>query len=38
MSASAITLLAVSMVLLWGGLTAAVVNLLRHPDLTAAED
>lgn len=38
MSASAITLLVVSMLLLWGGLGAAIVNLVRHPDLSAEDD
>lgn len=34
MSVSAIILLAVSIVVLWGGLGLAIVNLLRHPDLS----
>ncbi|MDE3722127.1 MULTISPECIES: methionine/alanine import family NSS transporter small subunit [Nocardiopsis] len=32
MSTSAIVMMIVSMVLLWGGLIAAVVHLRRHPD------
>ncbi len=32
MTGSAIALLAVSMVMLWGGLAVAIVNLMRHPD------
>ncbi|MFD6100639.1 methionine/alanine import family NSS transporter small subunit [Nocardiopsis flavescens] len=36
MSMGAITMMVVSMVLLWGGLVAAVVHLRRHPE--APED
>ncbi|WP_159943503.1 MULTISPECIES: methionine/alanine import family NSS transporter small subunit [unclassified Nocardiopsis] len=32
MSTSAIIMMVVSIVLLWGGLTAAVLHLRRHPD------
>ncbi len=32
MSTSAIVMLIVSIVLLWGGLAAAVVHLWRHPE------
>ncbi len=32
MTTSALVLMGVSIVMLWGGLAAAVVNLLRHPD------
>ncbi|EPH15219.1 methionine/alanine import family NSS transporter small subunit [Dermabacter hominis] len=38
MNASAVVLLIVSMLMLWGGLGAAIVNLLRHPDLSAEDD
>ncbi|MCT1867137.1 methionine/alanine import family NSS transporter small subunit [Dermabacter sp. p3-SID358] len=38
MNASAITLLIVAMLMLWGGLGAAIVNLVRHPDLSAEDD
>lgn len=34
MTPSAIALLSVSIVVLWGGLAVAVTNLLRHPDLS----
>jgi hypothetical protein len=33
MSASAITMMVISMALLWGGLIAAVVHLRRHPEV-----
>lgn len=32
MSTSAIVMMVLSMVLLWGGLAAAVVHLLRNPE------
>lgn len=32
MSAEAITMLVISMVLLWGGLGLAIFNLVRHPE------
>ena len=38
MNASAIALLVVSMLMLWGGLGAAITNLVRHPDLSAEDD
>ncbi|MCT1789390.1 methionine/alanine import family NSS transporter small subunit [Dermabacter hominis] len=38
MNASAIALLVVSMLMLWGGLGAAIINLVRHPDLSAGDD
>mgnify|MGYP002655629354 FL=1 len=38
MNASAVVLLIVSMLMLWGGLGAAIVNLLRHPDLSTEDD
>lgn len=36
MSAGAITMMVVSMALLWGGMIAAIVHLRRHPE--APED
>ncbi|ADG78773.1 Methionine and alanine importer, small subunit OS=Tsukamurella paurometabola (strain ATCC 8368 / DSM / CCUG 35730 / CIP 100753 / JCM 10117 / KCTC 9821 /NBRC 16120 / NCIMB 702349 / NCTC 13040) OX=521096 GN=Tpau_2163 PE=4 SV=1 [Tsukamurella paurometabola] len=33
MNASAIAMLAVSIVVVWGGLVAAVINFRRHPEL-----
>lgn len=38
MNASAVVLLIVSMLMLWGGLGAAIINLVRHPDLSAEDD
>ncbi|MCK9872130.1 methionine/alanine import family NSS transporter small subunit [Nocardiopsis dassonvillei] len=32
MTTSAIVMMAVSMILLWGGLIAAIVHLRRHPE------
>lgn len=32
MSAQAITMLVISMLLLWGGLGLAIFNLVRHPE------
>ncbi|MBE1458330.1 hypothetical protein H4W79_002544 [Nocardiopsis terrae] len=32
MSASAITMMVISMVVLWGGLVAAILHLRNHPD------
>jgi hypothetical protein len=32
MSASAIVMMVVSIALLWGGLTAAILHLRRHPE------
>jgi hypothetical protein len=34
MSASAIVMLCVAIVTVWGGLAAAVVNIVRHPEDT----
>ncbi|MEU0490115.1 methionine/alanine import family NSS transporter small subunit [Nocardiopsis sp. NPDC006139] len=33
MSASAITMMVISMALLWGGLITAIVHLRRHPEV-----
>ncbi|WP_306368480.1 methionine/alanine import family NSS transporter small subunit [Nocardiopsis sp. CC223A] len=33
MSASAIVMMIISMVVLWGGLAAAVLHLRRHPEV-----
>ncbi|MCS6711505.1 methionine/alanine import family NSS transporter small subunit [Brachybacterium sp. EF45031] len=33
MSASAIAMLLIAIATLWGGLAAAIVNILRHPEL-----
>lgn len=32
MSASAITMMAIALLTVWGGLAAAVVNTVRHPE------
>lgn len=32
MSASAIIMMAVAILTVWGGLAAAVVNIVRHPE------
>ncbi|PDP88162.1 hypothetical protein CQJ94_08530 [Glycomyces fuscus] len=32
MTVSAIIMMAISIVLVWGGLTAAIVHLRRHPE------
>lgn len=37
MSASAITMMIVSIVLVWGGLTTAIIHLRRHPDESGTE-
>ncbi|ARQ70866.1 methionine/alanine import family NSS transporter small subunit [Streptomyces marincola] len=37
MSASAIVMMIVTMLVVWGGLTAAVVTLRRHPDERSPE-
>ncbi|MFL1377538.1 MULTISPECIES: methionine/alanine import family NSS transporter small subunit [unclassified Nocardiopsis] len=37
MSASAITMMVISMALLWGGLIAAIVHLRRHPEVPDEE-
>lgn len=34
MSASAVVMMIVSIVTVWGGLVAAVVNIVRHPEAT----
>lgn len=36
MTGTAVTMMIVAMVTVWGGLIAAVVNLIRHPEV--AED
>ena len=36
MSASAVVMMIVAIVTVWGGLAAAVVNIVRHPE--SAED
>mgnify|MGYP001236396030 FL=1 len=37
MSTSAILMMIVSIVLVWGGLVAAIVHLRRHPDESGAD-
>jgi len=37
MTAAAITFMVIAMVTVWGGLAAAIVNLVRHPEQTEAE-
>ena len=37
MSVSAIVMMIVAIVTVWGGLTAAVVNLARHPEAPEEE-
>lgn len=37
MSTSAIIMMIVSIVLVWGGLVAAIVHLRRHPDESGTE-
>jgi hypothetical protein len=32
MTSSAIVMMILSIVLLWGGLAAAIIHLMRHPD------
>lgn len=34
MSASAVVMMIVAIVTVWGGLAAAVVNIVRHPEAT----
>ncbi|WP_116247362.1 methionine/alanine import family NSS transporter small subunit [Nocardiopsis sp. FIRDI 009] len=38
MSTSAIIMMAVSMLLLWGGLAAAIINLRRNPEEPEHQD
>ncbi len=38
MSISAILMLVVAIVIIWGGLGLALLNLHRHPDLDALDD
>lgn len=37
MTATAVIMMIVAMVTVWGGLIAAIVNLARHPDAAADE-
>lgn len=37
MTTTAIVMMIVAMVTIWGGLIAAVVNLVRHPEAADAE-
>lgn len=37
MTATAIVMMIIAMVTIWGGLIAAVVNLARHPESAEAE-
>ncbi len=37
MNGSAMTLMAIAMVLIWGGLIASVIHLIKHPDLPLEE-
>jgi len=37
MSTSAIVMMAVSIIVLWGGLIASVIHLRRHPEEPGAE-
>lgn len=37
MTPTAIVMLVISIVTVWGGLVAAVVNLARHPEVADAE-
>lgn len=37
MTASAVTMMIVAMVTVWGGLIAAIVNLARHPEIAETE-
>ncbi|ALX66318.1 methionine/alanine import family NSS transporter small subunit [Microbacterium sp. XT11] len=37
MSATAVVMMIIAMVTVWGGLIAAVVNLARHPEVADAE-
>ncbi|MEI7056326.1 methionine/alanine import family NSS transporter small subunit [Nocardioides sp. CCNWLW239] len=38
MSGSAIVMMLIAMLVIWGGLAAAVVNLRRSPDLPHADE
>lgn len=38
MSTSAIAMMIVAIVLVWGSLLASVIHLTRHPDETAGDD
>lgn len=37
MSATAIVMMIISMITVWGGLVAAIVNLARHPEAADSE-
>jgi hypothetical protein len=37
MSVTAVVMMIIAMVTVWGGLIAAVVNLARHPEVADAE-
>ncbi|WP_217182708.1 methionine/alanine import family NSS transporter small subunit [Streptomyces sp. AC495_CC817] len=37
MSATAVIMMIVAMITVWGGLIAAVVNLARHPEVAETE-
>lgn len=37
MSTTAIVMMIVSMITVWGGLVAAIVNLARHPEAAESE-
>jgi hypothetical protein len=37
MSATAIVMMIISMITVWGGLIAAIVNLARHPESADSE-
>lgn len=37
MSATAVVMMIVAMVTVWGGLIAAIVNLARHPEVAESE-
>nr|WP_201471100.1 methionine/alanine import family NSS transporter small subunit [Microbacterium hydrocarbonoxydans] len=37
MTATAIVMMIIAMVAVWGGLIAAVINLARHPEVADAE-
>ncbi len=37
MSTTAIVMMIVAMVTVWGGLVAAIVNLARHPEVAESE-
>ncbi|MGV2984601.1 methionine/alanine import family NSS transporter small subunit [Microbacterium sp. AGC85] len=37
MTATAITMMIIAMVTVWGGLIAAIVNLARHPEVAETE-